>query len=57
MINYAIDAAKASVLDDIFVNSDEVIFDEIAKNNVKFYLRPKNLGVQALNQMRLYLIF
>ena len=31
-INYAIDAAKASkVFDDIFINSDEVIFDEIAK--------------------------
>ena len=46
VINYAIDAAKASkVFDDIFINSDEVIFDEIAKkNNVKFYLRPKNLG-------------
>lgn len=46
VINYAIDAAKnANIFDKIIINSDEIIFSEIAKkNNVNFYLRPKELG-------------
>ena len=46
VINYAIEAAKAAkIFDSIFINSDEAIFNEIAKkNNIEFYLRPKKLG-------------
>ena len=46
VINYVIEAAKkAQIFDSIIINSDEAIFSEIAKkNNVEFYLRPKNLG-------------
>lgn len=46
VIQYAIEAAKnAKIFNEIIINSDESIFSEIAKkNNVAFYLRPKNLG-------------
>jgi len=46
VISYAIEAAKkAQIFDQIIVNSDELIFKEIAKRyNVDFYLRPKELG-------------
>lgn len=46
VIYYAIEAAKtANIFENIFVNSDEEIFSDIAnKYNVEFYLRPKKLG-------------
>ena len=46
VINYAVEAAKnANIFDKIIINSDEIIFSEIAKkNNIDFYLRPKKLG-------------
>jgi CMP-N-acetylneuraminic acid synthetase len=46
VINYAIEAAKsAGIFDNIYINSDELIFSEIAnKNKIQFYLRPKKLG-------------
>ena len=46
LIYYAIDAAKKSKkFDKIFINSDSIIFKEIANRyNIDFYLRPKKLG-------------
>lgn len=46
LIFYSINAAKKSgMFDNIFINSDDVIFKKIAKeNNIGFYLRPKELG-------------
>lgn len=46
LIEYAINNAKrVRIFDDIFVNSEHVIFQKIAKrNNVSFYLRPSELG-------------
>lgn len=46
LIFYAINSAKKSkIFDKIFINSDDLIFKKIAKNNsIDFYLRPKNLG-------------
>jgi len=46
MISFAINAAKISgVFDNIIVNSDSILFKEIAdKNGVDFYLRKKELG-------------
>tara|TARA_B100000686_G_C16786186_1_gene975414 strand:+ start:2700 stop:3419 length:720 start_codon:yes stop_codon:yes gene_type:complete len=46
LIYYAIKAAKKSkIFNNIFINSDDIIFKKIAiKYNVGFYLRPKKLG-------------
>jgi len=46
VISYVIDAAKnAKIFDEIIINSDEIIFSEIAKRHeVEFYLRPQILG-------------
>ena len=46
MIYYAINSAKKSqIFDNIYLNSDHIIFKEIAKRyHVDFYLRSKSLG-------------
>ena len=46
MIYYAVEAAKKSkIFDKIYINSDNLIFEKIAKRyGVDFYLRPKKLG-------------
>ena len=46
MISYAIKAAKESgVFDRVVINSDDPVFDKIAKRyGVKFYHRPEGLG-------------
>ena len=46
LIQYVIEAAKKSkIFDEIYLNSDDNIFNKIAKkNNIKFYKRPKKLG-------------
>ena len=45
LIYYAVKAAKESKkFDKIFINSDSIIFNEIAKRyNVDFFLRPNKL--------------
>lgn len=51
LIAYAILAAKeANIFDEIYVNSDDEIFAKIAKEyGVNFYLRPKSLGGDDVN--------
>ena len=46
LVYYAINAAKKSqIFDKIYINSDDKIFNKIAKRyKVDFYLRPKKLG-------------
>ena len=46
LIYYAVKAAKDSKkFDKIYINSDSIIFKEIARRyNVDFYLRPQKLG-------------
>ena len=46
LIQYVIEAAKKTkIFDEIYLNSDDYIFNKIAKkNNIKFYKRPSNLG-------------
>lgn len=47
LIQYSIEAAKnAKIFDEIYINSDSVIFSKIAKKNkIKFFNRSKNLGL------------
>ena len=46
LIFYSINAAiKSKIFDEIYINSDDLIFEDIAKRyKVNFYLRPKHLG-------------
>ena len=46
LIQYVIEAAKKTkIFDEIYLNSDDYIFNKIAKkNNIKFYKRQSNLG-------------
>lgn len=46
LIFYSINAAiKSRIFDEIYINSDDLIFEDIAKRyKVNFYLRPKHLG-------------
>ena len=59
LISYSIEAAKKSgIFDEIFINSDSMIFKKIAnKHKVSFYLRPKNLGKSSVKSDDIVLDF